>query len=76
MKKECGDVLELPEDKSSQDVAAAAGVKGELPPKEADVAAAVEAWLETGQDTARGPAEPELGPWRQQKGSWRSRAAV
>lgn len=77
MKEECGEVLELPQEKSSQDVAAGAGVKGELPPREAeDVAAGVEVWLETGKDTERGSAEPERGPWRQQKGLWRSRAAV
>lgn len=55
-------------------MAAGAGVKGELPPREAeDVAAGVEVWLEA---TERGSAEPEPGPWRQQKGLWRSRAAV
>lgn len=75
MMEEWGEVLELPEEKSSQDVAARAGVKGELPPREAeDVAAGVEVWLEAGKDTERGSAEPE--PWRQQKGVWRSRAAV
>lgn len=77
MKEECGDLLELPEEKSSQDVATEAGVKGELPPREAEaVAARVEVWLEAGKDTEGGSAEAEPGPWRQQKGLWCSRAAV
>lgn len=72
MKEEGGDALELPEGKSSQDVAAGAGAKGELPPREAGV----EVWLEAGKDPERGSAEAEPGPRRQQKGLWRSRAAV
>lgn len=68
MKEKCGEVSELPEDKSPHDEAAAAE----------DVAAGVEAeaWIEAGQDTERGAAVVELGPWRRQKASCCSRAAV
>lgn len=79
MNEECGEDLELPEEKSSQDGAVGAAVKGEHPPKEAEGAAAeaeAEAWAEPGQGTERGVAGPEPGPWRRQKGSWPSRTAA
>lgn len=44
MMEECGEELELPEEKSSQDRAVGGGGKGERPPKEVEgVAAEVEA---------------------------------
>lgn len=79
MTEECGEDLELPEEKSSQDGAVGAGGKGERPPKDVEGVAAdveAEAWAETGQDTERGATEPEPGCWRRQKGSWRSRVVV
>lgn len=68
MKEEYEEVSELPEDKSPHDEDAAAE----------DVVAEVEAEAcsEAGQDTERGAAVLELGPWRWQKGSCCSRAAV
>lgn len=78
MTEECGEDIELPEEKSSEGVALGAGVKGERPPKEAEGVAAdveAEAWAEPGQDVEPGPG-PGPGPWRRQEGSWRSRTVV